>query len=98
MFHVLISGEWGTDHVASGRKENCPGFPGCLPRAVCCKALTSAAASYRTALCLKKWLLTRLFLLPDMCVVQSNSALQPQTHNASSCKEVLIATPAFADC
>lgn len=92
MFHDLISGECDTDHVGSGWKENCPAFPR-LPWAICCRALTSAAVSYRTSLCLKKVVsLARLFFLAEMCMVQSNSSLQPKNHSASSCKEVLIGT------
>lgn len=99
MFHDQISGEWVTDRVVSGWKENCLGFPSCLPWAICCKTLTSTAVSYRTVLHFKKVpSLTRLFLLLEVCFIQSNSALQPQNHPAVSCIEMLIATPASGDC
>lgn len=75
MFHDPISGEWDTDHAASGWKENCSGFPGCLPWAICCKALTSAAVSYRTALCLKKWLLWQGYSFYQKCVLYSQTLL-----------------------
>lgn len=93
MFHDLISGESESDHVASGWKENCPGFPGCLPWAIHCKALASAAASYRSALCFSE----RLFLLPEMCGVKKNSVPLLQNYNGSFHQEVLMAAPASTD-
>lgn len=86
MFHDLNSGEWDTDHIASGWKENCPAFPR-LPWAMCCRALTSAAVNFcelGLVSVLKKWLFWQGCSFYQQWVWCSQIPLK--NHSTSSCK------------